>query len=106
MQRIRGTQNVIADTLSRMFTEEQSNFVEGQESCDVLTSCPMAFEELGELQRADQELCKIIESLENGQVVSRYQLYEGILCYVSARGQERKIVVPSAVVPMTFYFFH
>jgi hypothetical protein len=31
VQHIRGTQNVIADTLSRMFTEEQSNLVEGQE---------------------------------------------------------------------------
>jgi hypothetical protein len=66
----------------------------------------MAFEELGELQRADQELCKIIESLESGQDVSRYQLHKGILCYVSARGQERKIVLPSAAVPMIFDFFH
>ena len=106
VQHIRGTQNVIADTLSHMFMEEQSSYVDSQDRCNVLTSCPMAFEELGDLQRADQELSNIIGFLEKGQVVPHYQLHKGILCYVSARGQERKIVAPTAAVPMIFEYFH
>jgi hypothetical protein len=104
VQHIRGTENVIADTLSRMFLEEPCTDLDSHDFCGVLRSCPVAFQHLGNLQKADPELNKIIQNLEKGEVIPRYHLHKGILCYVPARGQDRKIVAPTAGVSMIEYF--
>jgi len=53
VRHIRGTQNIIADTLSRMF-ESSSSEVPNQAVCHIaLTTFPLAFQGLGQLQRED-----------------------------------------------------
>jgi hypothetical protein len=79
---IRGTQNIIADTLSRMFSEECGESQDHPELCAMLSGFPGAFQGLSELQREDPELKKIVSSLEKGESVPRYQLYKNILLYV------------------------
>jgi ribonuclease HI len=79
VQHIRGTQNIIADSLSRMFMEEESMEESGPEYCNVLCNFPLAFQELHELQRQDVELGKIIQRLEKGDKVPGYQLEKEVL---------------------------
>ena len=79
VQHIRGTQNIIADSLSRMFMEEESLEELDPEYCNVFCNFPLAFHDLHELQRQDVELDKIIQSLEKGDKVPGYQLGKEVL---------------------------
>jgi hypothetical protein len=74
VQHIRGTQNVIADALSRMF--EGRCIPLAEMTCHaVLTSFPLAFEELGRIQREDPELLDIIQKLETLSSICAFQRY-------------------------------
>jgi hypothetical protein len=55
VQHVRGTQNIVADSLSRMFEGHDVSDVPCPVS-SILTSFPIAFQELGELQRQDVDL--------------------------------------------------
>jgi hypothetical protein len=60
VRHIRGTQNAVADALSRMF-ETPSDEVVNQVSCSLtLMNFPLAFHELSELQRQDPGLAGIM----------------------------------------------
>jgi hypothetical protein len=57
---IRGKQNIVADTLSRMF-EAHLQEAPNPEVCNLtLTAFPLAFQELGKLQREDSVLAGVI----------------------------------------------
>jgi hypothetical protein len=59
VQHVRGTQNVVADALSRMFDVPQNELP--SVSCNALLShFPLAFRDLTLLQRKYPELCQII----------------------------------------------
>jgi hypothetical protein len=60
---IRGTQNVIADALSRMYEGETEPVVE-----PVLLEFPILFQDIGTYQRSDPELNAIIERLRTEEV--------------------------------------
>jgi hypothetical protein len=105
VQHVRGTQNIVADSLSPMFEGHDVSEV----SCPVssiLTSFPIAFQELGELQRQDVELKAIIERLERSESVPKYSLSKRIFCFSGRARSERKIVLPMATVDMVFQYFH
>jgi hypothetical protein len=106
VQHVRGTQNVIADSLSRMFEEYQPKEQEDTAISAVLTDSPLAFQDLGELQHQDTELCTIMKKLQKGEVVRNYSIEKGVLRCRSRAGREWKIVVPVAVVPLLFHYFH
>jgi hypothetical protein len=89
-----------------MFLEEESLEELDPKYCNVLCNFPLAFHDLHELQRQDVELGKIIQSLEKGDKVPGYQLGKEVLYYTHKKGQDRKIVVQTAAVPMVFDFFH
>jgi hypothetical protein len=106
VRHIRGTQNAVADALSRMF-ETPSDEVVNQVSCSLtLTNFPLAFHELSELQRQDHELAGIMGRLDRGEVVEGYLLKRGTLYWISRRGRDKKLIVPTAVIPMVFEYFH
>ena len=106
VQHVRGTQNVIADSLSSMFEGYQPKEEEAKTISAVLTASPLAFQDLGELQHQDTELCTIMKKLQKGEVVRNYSIEKGVLRCRSRAGREWKIVVPVAVVPMLFHYFH
>ena len=96
VRHIRGTQNIVADTLSRMF-DAVLHEAPNPEVCHLtLTAFPLAFRELGQLQREDTVLAGIIAKLERGENVQNYFLSRGTLY----------CIVPVAAIPMVFAFFH
>jgi len=79
VRHVRRKQNIVADTLSRMFESPTSDSVEQVESHLVLTDFPLAFQELAQLQWEDSALAGIVAELEKGDVVGGYTLSKGIL---------------------------
>jgi len=57
---VRGTQNIVADTFSRMFDSHTSDSANQTESHLVLIEFPLAFQELGQLQQEDPTLAGIV----------------------------------------------
>jgi hypothetical protein len=105
VQHIRGTQNVVADTLSRMFEGRASQEVETP--CNaVLSHFPLAFQDMAVLQRQDPELSEIIRKLENQETHPPYSLSKDVLHCRARSDRGRKVVVPSAAVPMLFSYYH
>lgn len=66
MQHITGTQNIVADSLSRLFVEDAQSDEQDPVCCNMLNNFTLAFHDLSELQRQDLELVKIVQSLEKG----------------------------------------
>jgi hypothetical protein len=105
IQDITGTQNVVADALSRMF-EECPETKEEAPCYNVLTKLPLVFEDLAVVQRLDPELSQIIEKLEAGNNCPPYSLHKRMLHCRYRSDRELKVVVPTAAVPMVFEYFH
>jgi hypothetical protein len=79
VRHIRGTLNVVADALSRMFDPPSEEPVK-QALCQLnLTNFPLAFHELSQLQRKDVELADIMGKLDRGELVENYSLSQGTL---------------------------
>jgi hypothetical protein len=72
----------------------------------VLTNSPPAFQDLGELQHHDTELREVIKYLQRVEVILNYSLSEGVFRCQTRAGSGWKILVPAAVVPMVFNYFH
>ena len=93
VQHIRGTQNVVADALSRMFS--QASEVQSEQPCSVLLDFPLAFTDVLPHQLSDEELGPIIQNIKEGNVQAPYFLSKGVLCYRERKGRAPKIVLPS-----------
>ena len=103
---IRGTQNVVADTLSRMF--EPSEVEEPVEACCNLktTNFPLAFHDVRKLQLEDPELSEIRDRIRRGEKVVNYILRNGVLYWRSRRSRKLQLVVPTVAREMIFSYFH
>ena len=97
---IRGTQNVIADALSRMYDDQAELVV-----APVLLEFPILFEDIGIHQRSDPELNAIIERLGSEEVPG-YSLKKGVLHCKARYDRQPKIVVPQVLVPSLYGYFH
>jgi hypothetical protein len=106
VRHIRGTLNIVADTLSRMFEPSQEQ-EQAQVSCRLtLTSFPLVFQDLAKLQREDVSLADTISRLEKGDKVGSYTLRKDVLYCRSGKGGRPKLVVPETAVPMVFTYHH
>ena len=72
VQHIRGTQNVVADALSRMFS--QPSEAHSEQPCSVLLDFLLAFTDVLPHQLNDEELGPIIQDLKEGNVQAPYFL--------------------------------
>jgi hypothetical protein len=105
VRHIRGMQNNVADTLSRMF-EAPLLEAPNPEVCNLtLTAFPLAFREQGKLQREDPVLADVIAKVESGHNVPNYSLSKGTFYYSAGTRRCQKLVVPAAAVPMVFAYF-
>lgn len=103
VQHIRGTQNIIADSLSRLLYDDEFS----SEKCNVLLSdFPLSFTSISQHQLNDPELNIIIEDIKNKKPHNNYLLTKNVLMYKNSRKAKAKIVVPSNLVPMIFKYFH
>jgi hypothetical protein len=106
VRHIRGMQNIVADTLSRMFEAPLSEAHEPEICHLTLTSFPLAFQELGQLQREDTVLADIIAKLERGDNIPNYSFSRGTLYCRASKRRGLKLVVPAVAIPMVFTYFH
>jgi transposase InsO family protein len=105
VRHIRGTQNIVADVLPRMFGTPPIK--EASVSCAVtLTEFPLAFQGLKQLQLQDPVLVDIKGKLERGVKVQNYLLSRGILYWRSSKGRRQKLVAPESAKAMIFAYFH
>jgi transposase InsO family protein len=107
VRHIRGTQNIIADALSRMFetTNEQEN--PSSITCNLaVTEFPLAFADVRQLQDQDPELADIKARLARGEGILNYVLSRGALYWRERRNRKLLIVVPEAAHKMLFSYFH
>lgn len=104
VQHIRGTQNILADALSRMF-HEAGTTDEGGMVTSVLLEFPLAFSDILSHQMEDDELRDIIQRLQSGEDRTPYFLSKGALC-CRARRQGPRLVLPSKLIPMVFAYYH
>jgi hypothetical protein len=88
VRHFRGTQNIVADILSRMF--ETPPVEEASVSCGVtLTESPLAFQDLKQLQLQDPVLVDIKCKLERGEEVENYLLSKEILYWRSSKRRKQ-----------------
>lgn len=115
VKHIRGTTNVTADALSRMFNP--SNEDHAEEHCEATSVfmnvvkletpiIPFAYTELLQYQLEDKFLSEKISAIKKGNDQSPYFLNKGVLCCNDARTKFPKIVVPPTLVPMIFKYYH
>lgn len=106
VQHIRGTANIFADALSRMFYVDDEvppvvNVVKPS-----WPQFPMAHGDIGDHQMSDPELKAKILVLKNGELLPKFSLRKGVLCCVSSRDKLPRIVLPTALIPMVFNYYH
>ena len=65
-----GTQNVVADALSRMFS--QPSDAQSEQPCSVLLDFPLAFTDVLSPQLNDEELGQVIQNIKEGNVCLLY----------------------------------
>lgn len=119
VKHIKGTDNVIADYLSRMFDENPDkestdnvspNEFESLDSpalCNVaLSDFPLCFTEISDYQKKDPFIIEIMNKKESGEDIFPYSISKGVLLYNSRNNQEPKIVLPSILKPMIFKYYH
>jgi hypothetical protein len=108
VQHVKGTQNVVADTLSRMFHHTDETTVEEKQEIvgSILEDFPLAFEGILKHQKEDPELGPILQDIEAGRERNPYFCSKGVLCCKRRNQTGSKIVLPSILVPMAFSYFH
>lgn len=111
---IRGSDNVIADCLSRMWNESGDDDAgeDGNHKTElpivapILTQIPQLFRNIKEFQESDPHLGQVKKDLREGRQVKPYVLKDDVLCCRIRKGQELKIAVPTELVPLIFKYFH
>lgn len=107
VQHVRGTQNIIADTLSRMYPSPDEKVEEAESACaGVLFEFPLAHADFRSHQLQDPELSPIMAELERGEAHPPYSLSKGALCCRARLRGKPKLVLPNFLVPMVFEYFH
>lgn len=120
IEHVRGTQNLCADSLSRMFdengegsstntdnivTNDQSNTT-NTDTCLILGNFPEIFQSLSEHQKQDKTLGPIINQLLQKTQVPHFTLHNGILKYKKNIKCSPKIVVPQNMRDMIIKYHH
>jgi hypothetical protein len=102
----RGTDNVVADALSRMF--EGTPAVPSDGACLApLQSLPLIYSSLGDHQKLDPFCVDLRERIETGHgAVDNFQIFRYLLSYFLPRAQRPRFVVPAPLRPMLLQYFH
>jgi hypothetical protein len=102
----RGSDNVVADALSRMF--EGQHFECPELMCaSMLDSLPLVYSSLQEQQKNDA-FCENLRKKVEGKEASakNFQLHKGLLCFFPRRAKRRRWVVPPTLRSMVIQYFH
>jgi transposase InsO family protein len=103
---IKGTLNVVADALSRMFDGVDTPDLQPSIVAPVLYDMPLAFTDLQSHQTQDLELQSITQKLEQGVSLSPYSVRNGLLYCTAKFDRKPKVVLPQHLIPVVFKFYH
>lgn len=114
---IRSSQNIIADSLSRMFSTDLPQDLSSSEPDSlqeesilqvgaILSELPLLFKDIALHQKEDPVLEGIRNRISDGNVIKPYSLVKGILCCIARHDNKLKIVVPKALTAVIFRYFH
>lgn len=110
VKHIKGTDNQVADALSRMFQEEDEvtdvEEVEQAWVSGVLSEIPALFQDLGERQEDEPGLAEIRKKIREGVEVPGYSMQKGLLCRRTTGDNREKICLPKQLVSPVFKYFH
>lgn len=106
VQHIKGTMNVVADCLSRMYHEPSDEGIPTTNDCAVLMNFPLAHVDLLSHQMEDPELAAVISELQENGAHPPYLLNRGVLCCRPRGGGGPRVVLPSKLIPMVFSYYH
>jgi hypothetical protein len=102
----RGSENVVADALSRMYDGTRSNSVE-MACATILESLPLVYSSLEEHQANDSFCENIKGEIRAGKSsVENFQIHKGLLCFYPRKARRRRWVVPTPLRPMLLKYFH
>lgn len=117
VRHIKGTDNSLADALSRALEAERDKYLDALKDDDMLEyqkeplyslqhkyAFPVTIPDVGSMQREDADLSEIIERIQSGQRIDNYCLTKGILTFKVKT--KNKIVVPDNLKEMVMRYFH
>jgi hypothetical protein len=95
----RGTDNVVADALSRMF-EGQVPETPERAYMGLLQSLPLVYSSLLDHQKKDPFCVSLRAQILQGQEVAKdFHLSKELLCYKPLRARRRRFVIPESLRP-------
>ena len=105
---VRGTLNVAADALSRMFgSDEDGEVFEGGSRVAVLTQFPASFQSLRSHQDADEECQALKGKVRQGDAsVRQFQVKGRLLVYRTRNARKDRVFVPKQLRHMTMGYYH
>ena len=102
----KGADNVVADTLSRMF-EGQEGLIQDQENLAVLQGLPLVYTSLKDAQKTNPLCNSVIEDLKKGGVNKhKFTVHNKLLCYYPRGAKVWRYVLPVQLRPMLIKYFH
>jgi len=102
----KGSENVVADALSRMFEGNEREFQEG-ETVAVLQGLPLVYTSLEEGQKGDPWCSGLVEDLQKGgSAKQRFSLHNNLLCYYPKGARVRRYAVPVLLRQVLVKYFH
>uniref|UniRef100_A0A1Y1LMU5 RNA-directed DNA polymerase n=1 Tax=Photinus pyralis TaxID=7054 RepID=A0A1Y1LMU5_PHOPY len=111
IEHIPGSQNNVADGLSRLFDDcqEPSPSADTQHSITFLNSIlelPESFVSINKHQQSD-EFCELIRNrLQSGQDVNNFAIENGLLIRYVGRNRLKRVVIPEKLYNLIIYYFH
>ena len=102
----KGSDNVVADALSRVFEGNKGESPE-MKCAAILESLPLVYSSLEEHQMSDQ-LCKDLRQkiATNSPGSENFQIRKNLVCYNPKGAKRGRWVIPSILRPMLLHYFH
>jgi transposase InsO family protein len=106
VEHTRGSENVVADALSRMFEETPVEVPEL--SCKAIwQTLPLVYSSLGEHQLEDPYCMDLRDRLRaNPGSVDSFQISRDLLCFYPKKAKRRRWIIPASLKSMLLQYYH
>lgn len=73
---------------------------------NIISDCPLIFTELGEHQKNDPEIQRIVHSIKNKTNKDNFYLKNDVLMYKEHNGSKGRVYLPKDLIGLLFKYFH
>lgn len=101
VEHIPAAENVVADSLSRLFEEQSASLVS-----PILPDFPLSFTSIRQLQLEDEECNQRITKLNQGDTIDKFSVNQDLLVFCGQPGAKKRVVIPESVRPMILKYYH